>query len=415
MTVYYLGPPGSFSHQASKQICNTRRIACSSLQEIFMKLKKNKNAKALLPLENTVGGTVKSTIDNLLSFDLKIQGEIYLPISHNCLSRAKNLRQIQKVFSHPQALLQCSAWLDINLPNAKRIGLSSTAEAARSASKDKSSAALASTESAKLYDLNILACHTEDYPANTTRFVVLENILTISKKDDKFACYFTLKHEPGSLERALKAFSKEKLNLSKLESQPLPDRNFEYGFYLELEGNLKSIKVNRALKSLKKNVTSFVLLGSFVNQAKEYSYIKGLLIAISEKFEERYNCKLVLPSENKFSDLNQAMRTRFALMSFVARIKKEENLPILDLKREEIVTKTRLLNLGKNTLSLKFLSLLLSLSKKAQNKKSKKHSYTLNELRNLISLLDHIFDIFLLNFSSEERRRYLEEFIRLNK
>jgi len=418
-TNYYLGPPGSFSHYACKFLPKASLKACTDLEEIFFRLKRNKQAKALIPLENTVGGTVKSTIDNLLKFGFKIQAEVYLPVAHNCLSKARNLLQIEQVLSHPQALSQCSAWLKENLPRAKKVGVSSTAEAARLAAKDKTLAALASKEAARIYGLKLLAGHIEDYPANTTRFVLIGNSLRVTGSHNKFACYFTLKHEPGSLMRALKAFADQRLNLSKLESQPLPDRNFEYGFFVEIESNLRDSRAKKALSALKKNVTGLEILGSFINRIEDKTYLLGLLEAISEKFTEGKLDLINFPQGKNFRNLNKALKTRFALMPAIYACKKKARIPIAHKKREDEVRKMRIMRLKDLKGFPEFLDLLFKVSKEMQITGTHcnmlpQNPYSLKELRQLINLIDRCFDLFLLQLKAVDRKSYLKDFLQAN-
>lgn len=265
LKVAFLGPEATFTHLAGVKRfgLSAEFVPQTSLAKVFQEVSLGKANYGVVPIENSTEGIVSYTLDLFVEFPLKICGEIKLPIIHNLLSKVKSLKEIKKVYSHPQALAQCRSWLDSHLPGIKTVETASTAKAAEIASTEAGAAAIASEYAAGHYQLNVLAKHIEDLSNNFTRFVV------IAKKDcgatgqDKTSVMFSAKDEVGILHRLLSPLAKEKINLSKIESRPLKGRAWEYIFFVDMDGHRENPKVKRALEKMAKGCAFIKILGSY--------------------------------------------------------------------------------------------------------------------------------------------------------
>ena len=223
------------------------------------------NAVAVVPLENSLEGTVVATVDTLLSTTLKITNEGYYRVRHALLSRAKALKEIKTIYSHPMGLAQCHRWIQENIPHVRLVEVSSTAEAARHVagqSSPKSVAAIASPYLA-VNGLNSLAADIQDSLDNTTRFGVLGAQVPGPSGDDKTSLVFSLPNKAGALFDAIEVFSKAKLNMTKIESRPHRGLQWEYLFYVDIDGHAFDAKVTKALEAFDKKVRTFKVLGTY--------------------------------------------------------------------------------------------------------------------------------------------------------
>jgi chorismate mutase/prephenate dehydratase len=214
-------------------------------------------------VENSLEGSVNVTLDRLILTPLKIQAEMYLRISQCLISSAKSLKGIKNVYSHPQGLAQCQAWLRANLPNAVLGEMESTAAAAQMVRGKKTAAAIGSALAASTYGLNMLAEGIEDNPSNTTRFLVIGRGEGTSTEDDKTSIIFATPDFPGSLHSALASFARRKINLAKIESHPVKERMWEYLFFVDMIGHMRDKDVKACLKELKDKTIYLKILGSY--------------------------------------------------------------------------------------------------------------------------------------------------------
>lgn len=265
LKVAFLGPVGSYTHQAAFNHFGSsfEKVACASVQDVFVEVEKGKADYAVVPIENSYHGPVFATVDSLTDSELKIIGEIYLRIRHNLLSAANSLSEVQKVFGHPQALEQCRAFLESHLPNVPKIQVSSNSKAAEMAAADPSIAAVAGNLAAEIYKLNILSADIEDVSDNTTRFVVLGKEEVGETKESKSSVIFSIANKPGALYDILSAFSKRKLDLSKIESRPSKRKAWDYIFLVDFKGHVKSPLVQEALEEVKDKTLFVKILGSY--------------------------------------------------------------------------------------------------------------------------------------------------------
>ena len=215
------------------------------------------------PLKTPERDRSKPTLDRLISTPLTIRAEVFLRVSHYLLSSLEKPEKIKRVYSHPQAIAQCQGWIEKNLPSGEVLKVDSTAQAAQKVKVDPEGAAIGSREAAQLYGLKILADRIEDYPLNTTRFLVMGKGQSEPCGKDKTSILFGTPHKPGALFHALEPFTQGELNLLKIESYPLPERIWEYLFFLDFSGHREDEKVRHCLRELEKITTFVKILGSY--------------------------------------------------------------------------------------------------------------------------------------------------------
>jgi 3-deoxy-7-phosphoheptulonate synthase len=262
------GEEGSFSEEAGIKYWGKSVVFIpkQSSDEVVNAVEANEAGYGLLPVENSLIGSISTTYDLLLESNLPIIGEIITPISHYLLAIKKvPMTSIKKIYSHPVALSQCSSFLQ-GLNSCEIIPNYDTAGSAIKISreKDPTTAAIASKHAAKIYNLEILAEKLEDYPNNQTRFIIIAKTLgTEYLKNAKTSIVFTTLHQPGSLYRVLKIFNDYGINLTKLESRPHKTEPWRYYFYLDFEGHVEDKMVGEALDELKEQTNFLKILGSY--------------------------------------------------------------------------------------------------------------------------------------------------------
>ncbi len=265
LSVAYLGPEATFTHLASIQqfgqsanFTQKRNIA-----EIFEEVERDRADYGVVPVENSTEGVIHHTLDMFIDTDLKIHAETLLQISHHLLSKTGRIEDVKKIYSHPQAISQCSKWLSDNLGHLPAEETSSTAMAARLASLDSQVAAIASEFASKVYNLKIVKREIEDNINNFTRFWVVGKKLPPRTGRDKTSIMFVIKDEVGALYRTLEPFAHYNINLTKIESHPFKKRAWEYIFFLDMEGHLTDSNIESALEKLKKGTLFLKVLGSY--------------------------------------------------------------------------------------------------------------------------------------------------------
>lgn len=265
LKIAYLGPMGSFSEIAAigyfGNSCNF--VLTKKIQDVFELTDKRECDFGVVPVENSLEGAIGLTLDLLIDSNVKICGEIYKEITHNLLSLNDNIKNLKRLYAHPQALAQCRTYIEKNLPEIEIIEVDSTSESARLASKDVESCAIASTRAAELYELKILKSRIEDNTNNYTRFIVLGKTENASTGNDKTSIIISVKDESGALHRALNSFAQYGINLTKIESRPMKKRPWEYIFFIDFDGHLNNKIVKRALSELSKVCLFLKILGSY--------------------------------------------------------------------------------------------------------------------------------------------------------
>ncbi|QFY42577.1 prephenate dehydratase [Candidatus Methylospira mobilis] len=270
LTVAFLGPEGTFSQQAAFKHFG-RAIqdrSAESIGDVFRQIDRKVCQFGVVPVENSTEGVITQTLDCFLHFPLLIVGEVILRIHHNLMGvradlSGENAHAIRCIYSHQQSLAQCRGWLDKNLPHAERISVSSNAEAARRAVDEPDALAIAGDTAAEIYGLHILHSRIEDEPGNTTRFWVIGHNPVGSTGCDKTSLLVSTQNTPGALYNTLEPFARFKISMSKIESRPSRRENWDYVFFIDVEGHQSDPALASALQALQGCVNSLNVLGSY--------------------------------------------------------------------------------------------------------------------------------------------------------
>lgn len=262
--VAYMGPPRSFSHAAALALYGTHAdfVVTRTILDAVEAAADGEAEVAVVPIENTIEGGVNATLDALFDSDLQISGEFVLDVDLCLLAQDEDLSRIQRVLSHPQPLGQCKHWLRRHLPEAELVVTSSTTAAAEEALRDPHTAAVGSRLAAEA-GLLVVRERIQDHEGNATRFVIVGKQLTAPTGNDKTTLVFSTPHERGALRRVLEVFDQEGLNLTRIESRPLRQQQWEYAFFTDLEGHRDEPSVQRALTRLREGSALVRVLGSY--------------------------------------------------------------------------------------------------------------------------------------------------------
>lgn len=270
LSVAYLGPAGTFSEMAAVKHfgLSTQGVPVASFDEVFKAVEAGLAQYGVVPVENTTEGAIGRTLDLLLATPLTVCGEVMVRVRQNLLRRghgsgASGLEGIRVVYSHAQSLGQCSGWLNDHLPGAERMAVASNAEAARLAAAHEDAAAIAGERAADLFGLAIVAAGIEDVTGNTTRFLVLSKDAAPPSGKDKTSLAIYVRNKPGALLELIEPFARLGVGLCKLESRPAKSGNWEYVFFVDLEGHREDARVAEALQEAKGHALSLKVLGSY--------------------------------------------------------------------------------------------------------------------------------------------------------
>lgn len=266
MTIAYLGPEATFTHQAAIQRFGSSLLyaAQKTIADVFNEVAKGRADYGVVPVENSTEGVVTHTLDMFVDSDLKIVSQIVLPISH-CLVSKSGRAHIKKLYVHPQSLAQCRTWVHKNLGSAEIVETSSNARSAELAAKEKHSAAIAGLLAAEKYGVPVLEHDIQDNAANATRFLVLGRKCSPATGHDRTSLMFSIADEVGALHRALAPFRKYRLNMTKIESRPSKRRVWEYFFFVDCDGHSSEGKVAKAIAQLTSQCSFVKVLGSYPN------------------------------------------------------------------------------------------------------------------------------------------------------
>mgnify|MGYP000427519885 CR=1 FL=1 len=265
LEVAYLGPPGTYTHQAALRHFGGRNryLPCRTIESVFRHVEKGRVDYGVVPIENSTEGVVTYTIDMFIESDVKITSEILQDIHHCLLSRERSLGAVNRLFSNPQALAQCQKWVEERLPRVVRVETESTAAAAFRARRTPRSAAIGSEVAAEIYGLNVLASNIEDYRENITRFFVLGRDDVRPTGKDKTSILFSVKDRVGALHDMLVPFKTCGINLMRIESRPSKRKAWEYVFFVDFGGHQTDAKVKKALEELRAHSVFMKVLGSY--------------------------------------------------------------------------------------------------------------------------------------------------------
>jgi chorismate mutase/prephenate dehydratase len=264
LTVAYLGPEATFTHQAAiRRFGSSLRYAAQkTIADVFSEVSKNRADYGVVPVENSTEGVVTHTLDMFVDSDLKIVSQIVLPVQQ-CLMSNSPRSQIKKLFAHPQSLAQCRAWVQNHLPRVETIETSSNARSAELAVKEKYAAAIAGILAAEKYGVRILELDIQDNAANATRFLVLGRQCSPATNKDRTSVMFSIVDKVGALHNALAPFRRYRINMTKIESRPSKRKAWEYFFFVDCDGHYTDRKVANALAMLAEHCSFVKVLGSY--------------------------------------------------------------------------------------------------------------------------------------------------------
>ncbi len=265
MRIAFLGPEGTFTQSAALKHFghSVETVALASIPDIFRDVESGACHYGVVPVENSTEGMISHTLDMFINSGLQICGEVSLRIHHHLMSREKDLSSINKVYSHQQSLAQCRLWLDRNLQHVEQQSVGSNAEAARLASNEPGSAAIAGEMAAEIYELDFLAESIEDEPDNTTRFLVIGRQSVAMSGKDKTTLMLSARNVAGSLSALLTPLADNGISMTRIESRPSRRGTWDYVFFVDVEGHKDNPAVAKALEELKADASLFKILGSY--------------------------------------------------------------------------------------------------------------------------------------------------------
>ncbi len=276
--VAYLGPNGTFSHQAALAQFGSQvdLMPVPHMADVFSAAERGEAHFGVIPVENSIEGAINPTMDALMESEVVICGEVMIEVSQNLLSQTGDLDDVQVVASIPQAVAQCRNWLAARLPLTEVRDTPSTAAAAQLAASDPSVAAIGSAVAADVYSLNFVAQDIEDQRGNTTRFVVVGKETPEPSGNDMTSAAFTVRRDKaGALYSLLKPFAKHEVNLAAVQSRPMKGKPWEYVFFIDMEGHESNEAVSRALDEAASYAHSSKILGSFPRAAESTRGLMG--------------------------------------------------------------------------------------------------------------------------------------------
>ena len=265
LNVSFLGPIGTYSEIAMTKFFGSsiEKNSKNNIHEVFDSVKNNTCDYGVVPVENSNQGSIKSTLDFLIKYKVNICGEQNIPIKHCLMSQSSSVSDIKKIYAHNQTLSQCSSWLSKNYPNAEYIASDSNAQAALIAKRHKNSSCIANEICSKLYKLKIIARNIHDVHNNTTRFLIIGNTEVSKSKSDKTSFIMSLHNKAGALAKVLDVLANNKISMTKIESIPTKEKNWEYLFLIDISGHISEKKVYNALTKIESFSRFFQRLGSY--------------------------------------------------------------------------------------------------------------------------------------------------------
>ena len=267
LKISYLGPEGTFTQTAVYKHFghSVRGLPFSTIDEVFQEVESGAADFGIVPIENSTEGTVNHTLDMFLTSPLKICGEVELRIEQHLLAADERLDSIERICAHEQSLAQCRGWLRECLPQVDLIGVSSNATGARRARDEHGTAAIGGQAAAEVYDLKILVNNIEDRPDNTTRFLVIGRKVLASSGEDKTTILVSTSGTEGAgvLHALLQPIATHGVSMTRIESRPSRRQNWDYVFFIDLEGHAEEPPLKDALAELEQNSSLFRLIGAY--------------------------------------------------------------------------------------------------------------------------------------------------------
>ncbi|MGD1984726.1 MAG: prephenate dehydratase [Chromatiaceae bacterium] len=267
LRIAFLGPEGTFTQAAALKHFGhaVGTVPLAAISDVFQEVESGGCHYGVVPVENSTEGVVSHTLDMFLNSPLQICGEVTLRIHHNLLGMPSGLAGLKRVYSHQQSLAQCRGWLDRHLPTVERVAVGSNAEAARLAQGETGAAAIAGTTAAELYGLQVLAPNIEDEAGNTTRFLVIGQQAVPPSGSDKTSLLLSTRNEAGGLHRLLEPLARHGISMTRIESRPSRRGNWDYVFFVDIQGHREDPEVAAALDTLRSEAGMYKELGSYPN------------------------------------------------------------------------------------------------------------------------------------------------------
>jgi chorismate mutase / prephenate dehydratase len=265
VNVAYLGPAGTFSEQAVYQQFGhaVEGVPCVSIDEVFRATEAGTADFGVVPVENSSEGAINRTLDLLLQTTLSVSGEQSIPVHHSLMTKTGSMEGVTRICSHSQTLAQCQAWLNQNYPAIERQAVASNGEAARIASEDPTTAAIAGEIAGQRYNLGIVKAHVQDDPHNRTRFAIIGRLQPGPSGKDKTSLVLAVPNKAGAVYDMLAPLARHGVSMTRFESRPARVGTWEYYFYVDVEGHARDENVAKALADLKQNAAFFKVLGSY--------------------------------------------------------------------------------------------------------------------------------------------------------
>ena len=278
LVVTFLGPQGTFSHQAARTVAENASPAMHAARKrfgasvelrpvtridgVFAEVAQGRANFGVVPIENSTEGGIGATLDAFMETELKVCAEIMINVHHALLARCP-ANSVSKIYSKAEVLGQCKSWIANHYPKARQIAVASTAHAAEMVAGMKSAAAIAHEEAALLYGLNVLHRSIEDNPFNITRFFVIADASPAACGHDKTSILCFIKDQPGALYNILLPFRRAGINLTKIESWPSKRKAWDYCFFIDFEGHAASRNVAAMLEKVRSKCSVMKIIGSF--------------------------------------------------------------------------------------------------------------------------------------------------------
>lgn len=264
--IAFLGPIGTFTHAAALKHFGkaSTTIPLTTITDVFREVESGSAMYGVVPVENSSEGVVNHTLDGFLASNLKIIGEVELPIHQNFLvAPHTKVESLSRIYSHQQSLAQCRHWLDVNYPNVERVSVSSNGEAARRLKNEWHSAAIAGDVAVAEYDLHKLHENIEDNPGNTTRFLIIGQESVAPSGQDKTSIVVSAHDKAGALIEILKPLSEHGVSMTSIETRPERPNKWAYVFFIDMTGHIEDPNVSAAIEAIRPLVKEVRVLGSY--------------------------------------------------------------------------------------------------------------------------------------------------------
>ncbi|WP_230657697.1 prephenate dehydratase [Psychrobacter sp. I-STPA10] len=264
--IAFLGPIGTFTHAAALKHFGkaSTTIPLTTITDVFREVESGSAMYGVVPVENSSEGVVNHTLDGFLASNLKIIGEVELPIHQNFLVASHTkVESLSRIYSHQQSLAQCRHWLDVNYPNVERVSVSSNGEAARRLKNEWHSAAIAGDVAVAEYDLHKLHENIEDNPGNTTRFLIIGKESIAPSGQDKTSIVVSAHDKAGALIEILKPLSEHGVSMTSIETRPERPNKWAYVFFIDMNGHIEDPNVSAAIEAIRPLVKEVRVLGSY--------------------------------------------------------------------------------------------------------------------------------------------------------